>query len=265
MYKWVANAKAGDKIQFNAGLTRRMNLNKLTSELVANNSGLNLSSKNSGDTIRAVDHTIEVVTKPLTALTIPRDCSSGSKTEPWKNSEAKEYATKQLLTEDSWMNLEINFGEKHGIPWTHIAEDIWKEESLFQKFTKDRFRDNLKRLHESIGKSSELSEWDLDALNRETLRYPVETMLPQGYPRWNTSPAKNLLEMDVKQGKHVGIPPRDFRLTREEYKQYPSRIFRDRLYAVIRKQKSDIYLIHKRNKSMMKKHIDAEDGRNEHI
>jgi len=261
LYQWVINAEAGNKLLFHAGPTRRTNLNKLTEDLVANNPGLNLSSKNPGGR-RAVTHTIEMVSKPSTVLSIPQDYR-GSKTERWGKSEAREYAIKQLMKKDSWMSAEIIFGNFHGIPWTHTANDIWKEEPMFQKYNLDRFTDNLKRLHRSIQNFFELSDWDQAALNKEKLIYPVDIMLKRGYPRWNTSRAKELLEKDVNEQKHVGILPRELRLTRQEFKEFPLDVFRDRLYAVIRKDRSDVFWIHKRNRGMMKKHIETEDKINE--
>ena len=113
---------------------------------------------------------------------------------------------------------------------------------------------------ETVREDKGRGQWDQDALNKEKLKYPVNAVLiQQGYPRWNISSAKKMLEEDIKAKKYVGVLPRDLRVTRQEYIDFPLRIFRDRLYAEVRKQTGDAFWVHRRNKSMRKKSVEVDE------
>ena len=83
--------------------------------------------------------------------------------------------------------------------------------------------------------------------------------MKKGYPRWNISSAKTLLEGDVTAKRHVGMLPRNFRETRQEYHSFPLRIFRDRLYAEVRKQTGEAFWVYRRNKKMRKNRVEEEE------
>jgi hypothetical protein len=132
--------------------------------------------------------------------------------------------------------------------WSITAEEILREEPLFRQYNSKLFRSNLMRLVETVREDQGRGQWDQDALNKEKLKYPINAILIQGCPRWNISSAKILLEGDLKAQKHVGLLPRDLRVTRQEYIDFPLRIFRHRLYAEVQKQTGDAFWVHKRNK-----------------
>jgi len=256
LYDWIVNASAGNSLQFTVGSTRRKNLNKLIKNLVDTNTGLNLTQTSSDDVL-----TIKINSKPSSAVIVP---AVESKPEPWRRSEAKEYATKELMREDSWINVEVNFGEVHGIPRSITAEEIRREEPLFRQYDSKLFNSNFMRLVGTVREDQGRGQWDQDALNKENLKYPINAILIQGYPRWNISSAKKLLEEDIKAQKHADVLPRDLRVTRQEYIDFPLPIFRHRLYAEVRKQAGDAFWVHKRNKSMMKQKV-ANDNENDEI
>jgi hypothetical protein len=256
LYDWIVNASASNSLRFTVGSTRRKNLDKLVKNLVDTNTGLDLTQTSSDRIL-----TIKINSKPSSAVIVP---VVENKPEPWRSSEAKEYVTKELMREDSWINVEVNFAIAHGIPWSITAEEIRREEPLFRQYNSKLFNSNLMRLVETVREDQGRGQWDQDALNKEKLKYPINTILIQGYPRWNISSAKKLLEEDLKAKKHVGVLPRDLRVTRQDYIDFPLRIFRHRLYAEVRKQTGDAFWVHKRNKKMMKQKV-ANDNENDEI
>jgi hypothetical protein len=251
LYDWIVNASVGNSLRFTVGSTRRKNIDKLVRNLVDTNTGLDLTQTSSDRKL-----TVKINSKPSSAVIVP---AVENKPVPWRSSEAKEFATKELIREDSWINVEVNFGEAHGIPWSSTAEEIRREEPLFRQYDSKLFKSNLMRLVETVREDQGRGQWDQDALNKEKLKYPINAILIQGYPRWNISSAKNLLEEDLKAQKHVGVLPRDLRVTRQEYIDFPLHIFRHRLYAEVRKQTGDAFWVHKRNKSMRKKSVEVDE------
>ena len=53
---------------------------------------------------------------------------------------------------------------------------------------------------------------------------------PRGYPRWDGSDAETLLRHDVEIGKHKVMKPEALWNTKNEYKQFPPKVFRDHIY-----------------------------------
>ena len=183
-----------------------------------------------------------------------------TKPPTWRRSEAKEYILEELMKGDSWIDCLVELDEAHNIPWSQTAKVIQREEPLFRQYDSTHFQSNLLRLVETVREDKGRGQWDQDALNKEKLKYPVNAVLiQQGYPRWNISSAKKMLEEDIKAKKYVGVLPRDLRVTRQEYIDFPLRIFRDRLYAEVRKQTGDAFWVHRRNKSMRKKSVEVDE------
>ena len=68
----------------------------------------------------------------------------------------------------------------------------------------------------------------------------------RGEPVYDLHPAKVLLREDVENGRHLGIAPKDFWLTRPEYQEFELKSFRHRIYQEIRRKKYITYLNDKR-------------------
>ena len=260
LYAWIVNASVGNSLRFTVGSTvgstRRKNMDILVKNLIDTNTGLSFTENLSGRIL-----TIKIRSKPSSAVIVP---AVEDKPPKWRKSEAKEYLIKELMRGDSWIDLLIAIDEGNNIAWSQTAKLIQKEEPLFRQYDPTHFSSNLLRLVESVRKDRGRGEWEQDALNKEKLKYPINAVLIQGYPRWNISSTKKLLEEDIKAKKNVGVLPRDLRVTRQEYIDFPLRIFRDRLYAEVRKQAGDAFWVHKRNKKMMKQKV-ANDNENDEI
>ena len=58
-----------------------------------------------------------------------------------------------------------------------------------------------------------------------------------GEPVLSQHPAHHLLREDVKHKKHEGMPPSSFQMTRPEYMHFKPRIFKERIYQEVRREK----------------------------
>ena len=50
---------------------------------------------------------------------------------------------------------------------------------------------------------------------------------------WHVSEAKKILKRDINDGKHLQFKPLDFHVTREEYKTFSLKVFRNRIYQEV--------------------------------
>ena len=67
--------------------------------------------------------------------------------------------------------------------------------------------------------------------------------------------AKELLKTDVKNNLHLYMTPLELRETRDEYKEFPAKVFGKRVNAEVSKQRADAFWFDKRNKKGMKKYL----------
>lgn len=61
------------------------------------------------------------------------------------------------------------------------------------------------------------------------------------YPRWHGSAAQKLLKEDVSNKLQEAMKPRELRLTRPEYQEFPLKVFRDHVQQEIRERKERPY------------------------
>ena len=181
-----------------------------------------------------------------------------TKPEDWKNSNAKALLIKLLRDESSWVHAMLVVDPENAYD---TVDAIHSENELFQQYPLQNFRTNFKNLKESISKLRDNIEFDQDAFNKEKLRFPRQRMLKAGYPRWNHSEAKLLLEEDIKEGRHrgPGKSPKTLRASRPEYQEFKLERFRERVYSEHRKQTGDAFWVHKRNRKMRKSKVVEEE------
>ena len=168
------------------------------------------------------------------------DKPSAPKPSPWRTSDAKKDLA-SLLDEDS-------DGRIHAMS----VDDVYMLSPLFQVYEKANFKTNLKNLKESIRKTREQAVLHEEALRHDRKLVPVKPT-PRGYPRFDTSVAKQLLEKDVKDNKHKGIKPRIFQQSRPEYLDFPLDVFRKHIYQAEYAQNGRSYWMHKKKTQEEKK------------
>ena len=103
---------------------------------------------------------------------------------------------------------------------------------------KDLFAGRLAKLREQIVASNARSDMDKLAYDRYMKNHPVETMTARGYPEWEGSDAQRLCRQDIDDGTIGNFDrPLKFHASRDEYKLFPLKVFRDHIYQIIRTKK----------------------------
>jgi len=79
---------------------------------------------------------------------------------------------------------------------------------------------------------------DLKAFKQYREKYPVRSHNDIGLPRWEGSDAEKYLKKDIKEGKHAGLKPDEFRATRPTiFGAWPLPVFRNHIYQELRLRK----------------------------
>jgi len=134
-----------------------------------------------------------------------------------------------LPLEDSEMSAEE--------AWTHYENAEGFEDVVFSQF-KDRLKAHWKQVKTTLARS----RYEEECLEHDRKLFPRKEVDENGIPIFDLHPAKELLAEDVSNNKHEGITPDELRLTRVEYKKFPEKIFRPRVYQAIRKKRFINYL-----------------------
>ena len=79
-------------------------------------------------------------------------------------------------------------------------------------------------------------------------------MLAENSPDyWDGSAAQRLLTEDVESGQHTKMKPKQLRLKRPEYQQFPLHKFRPHIYQETRREKETPYWTYKKAKKERKR------------
>lgn len=156
----------------------------------------------------------------------------------WRSSKARE-----IIIEDL---------EPGGILWGRDSlqeVDCWRFYRNLPEFENvlfEQFKDRLKEHRKQANKLKELSHRDLRAFLHDMALHPPTGYDNRGRLMFNAHPAKELLQADVKEGRHTMMPPSQLRLTRPEYLYFDKRVFKERIYQEVRRNKFIHYLELKR-------------------
>ncbi len=132
------------------------------------------------------------------------------------------------------------------------AKEAWdvcyKDEPEFKLVEYEQFRDRLNDHRKQVRDKKKRSAVDEEAFQRDRKLHPRSNHNSRGEPVFDLSDAKELLRADIKEGRHDGMKPQEFRETRQEYKSFSKKIFKERIYQEIRRNKFISYLEMKRAK-----------------
>lgn len=129
----------------------------------------------------------------------------------------------------------------------HQSDEKYKQYPLFPEY----FVEMKKKVAEEK-KSVEIDEL---AVKVHLMHFGESTHTKRGYPKWGRHGAKKLLQDDVAAGKHKTMPPRELRMTKPEYQEFPGHVFTKRVNGEKSKQLSAAFWADKRNKKGMKKYL----------
>ena len=106
---------------------------------------------------------------------------------------------------------------------------------VHQKWAYANWTNNLRNLRAAIDRDRSRMQKDAEAYGHDRAIAMAKRPEPSdGQPLpWHKSDARKLIKIDVAAKKHVGIKPREFRMTRSEYQLFDNNEFRQHLYQEI--------------------------------
>ncbi|OEU18315.1 hypothetical protein FRACYDRAFT_236592 [Fragilariopsis cylindrus CCMP1102] len=219
--QWIKSSNSGDHKDFKVGKDRRFALHRLCRTLIDVNPDLLLTHNSYGD----------------------------SHTTSWAN---------------TIINADPNFGVLRSRSTNKTIGTIHGRNVLFTRYPLKNFVTNLRSLKNAIDTEFINVDFDQEAYDKEIIKYPMQRMLKVGYPRWNhpDNHAKKLLEEDTKKGglyEKENLKPKDLKVTRPEYREFPDDVFRSRVYKALSGHREKPYWQNERNKSMRKKKVTEEN------
>jgi hypothetical protein len=133
------------------------------------------------------------------------------------------------------------------------AELVWeyyKNLPDFHKVVFKQFKDRLAGHRKQASRDRIMARRDDEAVARDRKLIPREPHNERGELVFDMHPAKQLLRMDVSNGKHKILGPHEFRQSRPAYQLFKYKIFKCRIYQEVRRQKFLHWLELKRQKKL---------------
>jgi hypothetical protein len=131
-----------------------------------------------------------------------------------------------------------------------MPRDVHRSRSEYQAIDYATFCSRLRYLRKSIELQKCTGCNDAVSLSQDRALYPKKARNVNGVLRWEGTDAAKLLKLDVSNGRHVGMFPRQLWATREEYKAFPKDVFASHLNQEKRTQKFHAYLASKSKSSL---------------
>ena len=148
----------------------------------------------------------------------------------WRNSQAKKVIIEDL--EDGLLPADETTVS------TEQAWDVYKNLPEFKDVCFKQFKERLADHRQAFKKKVEASIREEDAYQHDCHLHPRnETHDRRGKPIFDRSPAKDLLRSDIKNGAYPLLSPMQLWNSRPEYKLFDLKIFRQRIYQEIRRNK----------------------------
>ena len=163
-------------------------------------------------------------------------------TKKWKESNARAILKNDIIADV--------------IPEHMTSRQVWNSREIYQEYPFAQFSTNLGTLRRACQKNKKRMEEDADFYGHDRAildamqRVSLENEATHRSIPWHRSPAKNLLKNDIKENKHLEMPPSQLRETREEYMAFSKRIFRDRI-------RQEVNSDHKKKWRIQKKQLRA--------
>jgi hypothetical protein len=166
--------------------------------------------------------------------------------EPWRNSDAKKTLKTLLESDDFFMNMKEN--------------DLYNlSPMLFHPYDKERFVSNVKNMKKAMKDEKALVAFQVDALAQDLKKFPAKSETFWGYKPWCNSAAKTLLQKDVQEKVHLTMSPKDLHQSKDEYKQFPLKVFRKHIYQEDYAQLGRSYWMRKKEQKKKSKKKTAKD------
>jgi hypothetical protein len=150
-----------------------------------------------------------------------------SEVEPWKKSKAKKLLMQDIV--DGKVTREMG------------SMVIFNMRPEYKMYKYACFQTNLRNLRKALDKLKHAADETKIAYDNFIQLNPPATTTFYGYPVWEKSQAQTLLRNDITSGVGSNLAHRDLWQTRQEYKIYPLKVFREHVYTEIRRHKARAY------------------------
>ena len=139
----------------------------------------------------------------------------------WMTSKAKQLIAQDII--DGEIPLEGNID----VEKIFYGELGYHHHKYFKNFPfdKTRYKDRIERLREAIKRLQHWAAYDAAKIEEDRIKHPPKEKNIRGELRWDGSEAQALLKLDMDQGRHLQMRPKEFRETREAYGMFKLRIF----------------------------------------
>lgn len=162
------------------------------------------------------------------------------KPKPWQHSIAKKELKRALLDPTSKIH-------NMSVEEIHRSNDQYKLYPNFPKYYR------ALQLHIEEEKMQVKAD-DIAAVD-QLKNNPRNLLNKRGYPHWDTHAAKILLEHDIANKVNEKMSPQQLRMTRDAYREFPPKVFGQRVQAEKSKQRSAKFWALKRNKEGLIRHM----------
>ena len=138
----------------------------------------------------------------------------------WRDSEAKKFLQQDLISGDIPLDSS-----------TLAPQEVYLQRTAFADFGEyDKFPARLRGLRSQITDKNNRGASDSIALAHDRRIFPKPTHNGRGEPRWEGSDAERLLKLDIDEGKHKTMQPKELHQSRGEFQNYKLKLFREHIY-----------------------------------
>ena len=124
----------------------------------------------------------------------------------------------------------------------------------FEQF-EARLKDHRKQVSDKMAESAA----QMQAYQHDLSLFPRKMRNQRGERVFDLHPAKPLLREDIRMKKHTQMKPSELRMTCPEYQDFKPKIFEQRVYQEVRRQKFLFYIGLKRAEKLRKQRARRED------
>jgi hypothetical protein len=176
-------------------------------------------------------------TKNPTATTRTSTKAKPKKREPkapqWQYSDAKQLMAQDMFDGIVPIDTKIVDSEK-------LYNEFYADHPLFEKFPykKSLYDSRIKSLQEEVRRLKERVTYEAQAFAHDRAKHPRPTHNTKGELLWNGSEADRWLKIDMSNGLHLQMAPRELRETRQCYQLISKERFRKRIDQLKQKAKA---------------------------
>ena len=162
------------------------------------------------------------------------------KPKPWQHSIAKKQLKQALLDPTSKLHT-------MSVSEIQQSNDQYKQYPNFPKY--------YQALQLQIKEEKLQVKADDIAAADQLRKNPRHPLNKRGYPHWDSHSAKQLLERDIANKVNEQMSPQQLRMTRDAYKEFPPKVFAQRVQAEKSKQRAASFWALKRNREGIVRHM----------